>query len=297
MKLIMVFFLVLTSNLSNGQSISDLKAKIDTILKDKDATIGISIMGMNPEDTISINGNGQLPMQSVYKYHLALSVLNQVDQRKLNLNDSIEITEQHLDNDLWSIIRKKHPNGVTLTLGEVLKYTVANSDNVGCDILFDLIGGPTEVESYMHKIGVTDISIKDNEATIQSNWETQYQNWTTSNAAIKVLKIFYENDEEQLSSKSHVYLWEVMKKSWLGEISMKTYLPENTVIAHKTGHSGKNDEGLTAAQNGIGIIFLPNGNYFYLSILISNSSEESEINKRLIADITKLTYDYFDSEN
>jgi beta-lactamase class A/beta-lactamase class A VEB len=285
------------SNLSYGQGIGELKAKIDSVLKDKDALIGISILGMNPEDTISINGTSQLPMQSVYKYHLALTVLNQIDQGKLNLNDTIEITEQHLDNDLWSMIRRKHPNGTKLTLGEVLKYTVANSDNVGCDILFDLIGGPTEVENYMRKVGVTEISIKDNEATIQSNWETQYQNWITPNAAIKTLKIFCENEGEELSSQSHAYLWDLMKKSWLGEISMKTHLPENTVIAHKTGHSGKNDEGLTAAQNGIGIIFLPKGNYFYISILISNSTEESEINKRIIADVTKLTYDYFDSKN
>ena len=74
---------------------------------------------------------------------------------------------------------------------------------------------------------------------------------------------------------------------------MKSYLPENTVIAHKTGHSGKNDEGITDTRNNIRIIFLRNGNYFYMNILISNLTEESEVNKKIIATY----YDIYDVHN
>ena len=297
MKFIIILLLILNSNLSNGQNINVLKNRINKILIDKDATVGISIMGTNPKDIISINGNKKLPMQSVYKYHLALTVLNKVDQGKLNLNDSIKITEQHLDNPLWSVIRKKHPNGGSLTLAEVIKYTVANSDNVGCDILFDLIGGPLVANIYMHNMGISEIAIKHNEKTLQSDWKYQYQNWTTPNTATKALKTFFENENQELSTESHSFLWEIMKKSWFGKISMKTYLPENITIAHKTGHSGKNEKGLTGAQNDIGIIFLPNGNYFYLSILISNSNEKSEVNQKIIADTTKLVYSFFENRD
>ncbi len=285
--------MLLSCNTANAQKINTLKKNLEKILIDKDATIGVSIMGMSPDDTISINGNKHLPMQSVYKYHLAATVLHEVDSGKFDLNDTIKITKEHLDSPLWSVIRKKNPNGGNFTLGDVIKYTVANSDNIGCDILFDLIGGPIMVQNYMHEISISEVAIRHKEAMIQNDWELQYQNWTTANTANKALKLLYENKGNLLSTESHAFLWEVMKKSWFGNISMKTYLPENTVIAHKTGHSGKNEKGITGAQNDIGIIFLPNGNYFYLSILISNSTEESEVNKNVIADITKLTYDYF----
>jgi len=163
-------------------------------------------------------------------------------------------------------------------------------------LLFDLIGGPRVAERYLHKMGINDIAIRNNEEALQSDWELQYKNWTTPIEASNALKIFYENTEKQLSAESHAFLWGVMKKSWFGKISMKTYLPKNIIIAHKTGHSGKNDEGLTGAQNDIGIIFLPNGDHFYLSILVCNSMETSEVNKKIIADIAKLTYDYFDNK-
>lgn len=297
MKLIIAVLSILTINFSNGQTISILKDKIEKILIDKNATVGVAIAGISPDDTISINGDKQLPMQSVYKYHLALTVLREVDKRVWNLNDTIEITKEHLDNSLWSMIRKKIPDGGILKLSEVIKYTVANSDNVGCDLLFDMIGGPIIAQNYMHETGISQVAIRDKEAMLQSDWKMQYRNWTTANAANKTLKLFFENKENQLSAKSHKFLWEIMKKSWFGKISMKTYLPEDVIIAHKTGHSGKNDEGITGAQNDIGIIFLPNGNYFYLSILISDSTEESKVNKKIIADIAKLSYDYFKDKN
>jgi beta-lactamase class A/beta-lactamase class A VEB len=84
-----------------------------------------------------------------------------------------------------------------------------------------------------------------------------------------------------------------MKNSWIDKNGIQQFLPKNTIIAHKTGHSGKNTNGLTGAQNDIGIFFLPNGTNFYLSILVSDSYEESSINKEIIAEIAKVCWDYF----
>jgi len=289
----LTLLLLLSFNFSKGQSINSLKEHINEILADKDATVGIAISGINSNDTLSINGDKQLPLQSVYKYHLALAVLNQVDKGTLHLNDIITITKEDLNNNLWSPIRKKHPQGADLTLAEILKFTVASSDNVGCDLLFKLVGGAKVVETYLHKVGITDIAVAYNEVTQQSKWELQYKNWTTAKSANKALRIFFEKSQQQLSHESHMFLWETMKSSWTGKNSIRGYLPKETVVAHKTGHSGKNNHGLTGAQNDIGIIFLPNGTYFYLSVLVSNSKEKSHVNQKIIADIAKLSWDYF----
>lgn len=297
MKVFLFCLLLVQSFLSYSQEMDVLRNQIKELLANKEATVGVAILGENPQDTLSINGNDQLPMQSVYKYHLGVAVLNEVDKGTISLIDSMEITPEDLDNELWSMIRRKYPGGAKLTISEVLKYTIANSDNVGCDMLFDLIGGPEKVNTYMHESGISDSAVKHKEITIQSDWELQYQNWTTAWAGVLALRTFYENKEGQLSEESHAYLWEVMKTSWSGKLSMRTYLPEKIVFAHKTGHSGKNEDGLTAAQNEMGIIFLPSGEPVYLSIFVSNSKEEEEVNQQLIADITKLTYDHFMSRN
>ncbi len=235
-------------------------------------------------------------MQSVFKYHLALAVLDQVDKGNLSLTDKIRISKKDLDNNLWSPIRKKHPDGANLSLSTMLKYTVAYSDNVGCDILFKIVGGPKVVETFLHQKGIADIAIKYDEMTQQSVWKRQYENWTTANASILALKIFYENKNNLLPPESHSFIWDTMKDSGTGKKSIKGQLPKGIVVAHKTGNSGENHAELTGAQNDIGIVFLPDGTHFYISVLVSDSLETREDNKKIISDIAKLAWDYFSNE-
>jgi len=71
-------------------------------------------------------------------------------------------------------------------------------------------------------------------------------------------------------------------------------LPEETVVAYKTGWSGTHKKtGVTAVVNNIGIFFLPNGEYFIISVFVSESKEDFDTNEKIIADITKATYDYY----
>lgn len=277
-------------------SIDTLKADINSIIADKQATVGISMIGQDSEESISIDGDKHLPMQSVYKYHLSIAVLNLVDQGQFSLDDKITITPDDLDNGLWSPIRKLYPNGAELTLAEVIQHTVAGSDNVGCDMLFEMIGGPKVAHQYFHSIGLTDIAILHEEKLLQSDWSLQYLNWTTANAASQALKMFFENKNNLLSAESHKFLWDTMKSTWTGKKILKGKLPKGTVVAHKTGFSGTNKAGLVAAQNDIGIIFLPNGDYFYLSVLVSDSKESNKTNRAMIADIAKVTWDYFEAQ-
>ena len=74
---------------------------------------------------------------------------------------------------------------------------------------------------------------------------------------------------------------------------MKAGLPENTELAHRTGISGTNDDNLRVAMNDIGIVKLPNGKHFILSVYLKNITEKQEDTEKIIADITKSTWDYF----
>ncbi|WP_408028822.1 class A beta-lactamase, subclass A2 [Tenacibaculum xiamenense] len=287
----------LALNYLNAQSIDLLKQQIHEVLKNKKAHVGVAIEGVNPKDIISINGDSHLPMQSVFKYHLALAVLHQVDLGKLDLNESITIDKKTIEkyNHLWSPLRKKYPNGAEISLAEMIEYTVAWSDNLGCDLLFELAGGLKVVENYLHNIGIKDIAIVHNEINMQAQWDRQFENWTTAKAANKTLKLFYKNANNLLSKKSYGFLLDVLKGTQTGKKSIRGFLPKETIVAHKTGHSGKNKEGLTGAVNDIGIVFLPDGSHFYLSVLVSNSTEPDTTNQRIIAEIAKLTWDYFNN--
>ncbi|WP_240491735.1 serine hydrolase [Flavivirga aquatica] len=137
-------------------------------------------------------------------------------------------------------IRKKYPEGVTLTIAEILEYTITLSDNVGCDVLLELLGRPQAVEDYFRRNNFKNISIKINEETMQNNWDLQFQNWTTPKETNKILQSFYDNKDSLLSQKSYDFVWQMMKATQTGKKRLKGQLPKGTVVAHKTGWSGAN---------------------------------------------------------
>ena len=274
-----------------------LKRQIEQVIEGKSATVAVSIQGMESKETLSINGSVHLPMQSVFKLHLAAAVLHQIDKGKFGINDTIKLTPELIleYKHLWSPLRKKYPKGGMVLIKELLQYNVAWSDNVACDVLLDLIGGPEAVQKYIHGLGVKDIAIVDKEIVLQSDWSRQYLNWSTTDACNSLLQILFEN-EGVLSASSHEFLMSTLKGTSTGKGKIRGQLSKDVVVAHKTGSSGKNKDGLTGATNDIGIVFLPENRYFYISIFVSDSKEDEETNQKMMADIVKLAWDYFQTK-
>ena len=278
---------------TSAQTVNSLRQKIEQIVSTKNAIVGVAIIGDNGKDTLTINGDRHFPLQSVFKFHIALAVLSQIDQGNFSLNQKIKIEKKDLIPNLYSPIRDKYPNGTILPISKILEYTVSQSDNVGCDLLLKLIGGPQVVEEYFIKNNIKDVSIKINEEVQQANWDLQFENWTTPKAANEVLSQFYYNKTKLLSKKSYDFIWKTMKGTKTGKARLKGQLPKNAIVAHKTGTSGANKEGLTEAVNDIGVVFLPNGQHYFISVFVTKSTENNETNEKIISDISKVTWDYF----
>lgn len=266
-----------------------LRTRIDGIVKNSDGIVGVTIIGTGINDTITINNNHRFPMQSVFKFPLALDVLNKVDNGILSLDQKIHITKNDLLPDTWSPLRSKYPDGnVDITLRELLSYTVSESDNNGCDILFRLVGGPAEVNKYVHKLGIKEMEIAATEEEMHKAWNVQYLNWSTPHA---MAQLFYMFDRDSiLSSSSRNFLWELMVSNIYGSKRIKGQLPANTVVAHKTGSSGVNDN-IAAATNDAGIILLPDNKHLVMVVFVSDSPASEDIRDRVISDIAKVTWD------
>lgn len=61
-----------------------LRKEISQIISAKNATVGVSIRSIEDNDTLNINGNLHAPLMSVFKFHIALTVLDQVDNSPLH---------------------------------------------------------------------------------------------------------------------------------------------------------------------------------------------------------------------
>lgn len=290
-KLFNIILFSLLSFSTFGQSKNELRQELNKIILSKNAIVGISIKGIEDKDTVSINGNLKAPMMSVFKFHIALAVLNKVDEGKLSLTQEVFIKKKDLHENTWSPMREDFPDGnVNLTLDKLLRYTVSHSDNNGCDILIDLVGGTKVIQKFINQQGIKDFVIKVNENQMRS-WKNLYVNTTTPLATTALLEKFFKG--EIIKESTTKYLYQIMVETSRGLTWMKAGLPENTELAHRTGISGTNDDNLRVAMNDIGIVKLPNGKHFILSVYLKNITEKQEDTEKIIADITKATWDYF----
>lgn len=288
-----IFFFLFAALPIHAQNTETLRQQIELLVKNKNALVGVAILGSRG-DTLSINGEKHFPMQSVFKFHIGLAMLDAIDKGKFSLNQKIKLKKNQLLEGLWSPIREKYPQGTKLSIAEIMEYTISQSDNAGCDALLRLLGGASAVENYFVKNKFENISIKINEEIMQSNWDLQFQNWTTPKAANEVLAAFFYNKRRLITQKSHDFIWKVMRETSTGKNRLKGLLPPETVVAHKTGWSGVHKiTGISAAVNDIGIVFLPNGEHFFISVFVTNSKEDTQTNERIIAEIAKAAWDYF----
>lgn len=85
-------FLVLNADVSK----LSLQAKIERIARSSEGIVGVAVLGLEDRNLITLNPAKHFPMQSVYKFPLALAVLKQVDEGKLKLDQNIHVTKQDL---------------------------------------------------------------------------------------------------------------------------------------------------------------------------------------------------------
>lgn len=287
LKLIVCFLVFLSC--SAQKNVDGLRQKIDEIISTKNATFGIGIYDFQSEDTLFVNGDKQFVMMSVVKFPQAVAVLKQIDEGKLDFDMKIHFDQSDLRPDTYSPLRDKRTEGnFDISLSEALSYTIARSDNNVCDKLFKILGGVNVAENYMRDLGLKNISIGTDYANMEEN--TMYANQSSPKDMVELLRLFNRN--ELLSPKSTEILWDKMVETYTGPDRIKGLLPEGTIVGHKTGTSGTDENGITVAFNDVGIVKLPNGGSFAIVVFISNSKENKDVNARTIAEISKAAYDF-----
>jgi len=289
-NLVLIILLAAICNFSVAQS-QVLRTKIGEIAKSIKAETGIAVKNFDNNDTLTFNADKHLVMQSVFKLPLVMYTLHLIDSGVLRSDQKVLIRPEDYF-DTWSPIMQKYPNAnVELTIEELMIETLTLSDNVGCDILFRLVGGPFIVNNYFHSIGITDIEIVYNERDMHVDWKNQFANWSTPLAMVQILERVYHAD--LLSKSSHDFIWKSMVDCPLGKMRLRGLLPPETEIAHRTGTGGANDQKVIGAVNDVGIVKLPNGDHVAIVAMISNASEEQAALESAIAQVAKVVYDYY----
>ena len=272
------------------QNHDSLRIKINQIAQDAKGTACVSIENLETGDTLSYNGTHHSPMQSVFKFPIALAIMNMVDKGTISLEDKIHLTKEDLsDTSTYSPMRDKYfKSDTSLAMKELLTYMVSESDNIACDILLKKAGGPKQVEDFIHSLGVNGIAIAASEKEMHANTALQYNSWCEAKEMTHLLKLLYTG--KCVSKSSTDYILNIMYGTSTGAKRLKGLLPEGTAIAQKTGTS-MTEKDLAAATNDAGIITLPNGHHLIITVFVTDSRADFDTRETVIARVAKAAYD------
>lgn len=288
--LIITTLLILTGC---AQHEATLQGKIEALIEDFPAEVGVSVFA--PADTVAINAEGHFPMFSVVKFHQALAVSEQIRKNQMHLTTEtgsyyVNVTAEDLKPDTWSPMRDEHPEGGDFSVRQLMEYSLVNSDNNACDVLFNRFATPAQVEGFVRDLGINGCSVTWTEDEQHIDPLRANDNWTTPAAAASLLTKFYEiHDLDEYS----LFVWDTMAKCNTGTERIPKYISDKaSVIVHKTGTGFFMEDSTITGINDIACIILPDGRHFELAVFISDAKCDVSECEELIAVIARECYSY-----
>ena len=271
---------------------SRLEGELKQAINGKKADIGIAVI-IDGKDTVTVNNETHYPLMSVFKFHQALAIADYLEKQKLSLDTKLAIKKEDLKPDTYSPLRDKYPNGgIEMSIAELLKYTLQQSDNNACDILFHFQGGTKQADDYIRSLGIRDFAIAMTENDMHKDTNLAYENWTTPLAAAELLEIFLQKPLFSKDNKEFIYRTMTECETGKDRLVAPLLNKKGVTIGHKTGTGDRNAKGEQIAVNDIGFVLLPNGHTYSIAVFVKDSKENNQANAQIIAEISRIVYEY-----
>ena len=257
---------------------------LQAIVEPAGGMVGFAAKDLASGRLLGLNQDKPFPMQSVFKLPIAIEVLHQVDEGKLELEREILLGADDAREGASGMVVV--PSRTTVR--KLLEAMVESSDNVGCDRLLALVGGPQAVHARMRGFVSEGITIRFSEREMTAG---KGDNTATPAAMVALL----EGVARQwlgLLPTSAKYLDELLLRVATGAKRIKAGLPPGTPLIHKSG-SSRTQDGKTDATNDVGLISLPNGNRIAIAVFVHDSPADEGTREETIAKLARVAYDTF----
>lgn len=272
------------------QAEEPLEAEILKITEGADARVGVALI-VDWQDTLTVNNDYRYPLMSVMKLHQAIAITSYLEEKGRSLDETISITNRDLKTDTWSPLRDRYPEGnVRMSIRELLCYTLQQSDNNACDILFDRFAAPEYVDSIIRSMGFRDFRIAATEDEMHRDLKKCRENVSSPLSAAELMDRL-ASGTLPLGKEYADFIRSTLLECRTGLNRLPLPLEgSGALIGHKTGTSDREADGRWTGINDVGFVLLPDGRSYTLAVFISDSALGMEENEKLIADISGAVY-------
>jgi beta-lactamase class A len=261
-------FLTATGLCLAGSTIA--RAATDTTVADIEASVGgrVGVMAIDTGDgtEMSHRADERFAMCSTFKWLLAASVLSQVEQDEMSLDERLSYGPEDLLD--YAPVARKHVNTGRLSVEMLCNAAVTVSDNTAANLLLNRIGGPEELTAFLRQCGDEVTRLDRNEPELNTNLPGDERDTTTPRAMAKTMNTILLGDVLSASNRDQLIHWLRDAKTGLGRL--RGGLPSDWIAGDKTG------TGVNGAANDVAIAWPPGRKPILIASYLSGSDASPE---------------------
>ena len=317
MRFLLISILMSTAALARPADVAILKTQIEKVIPRARGEVGVAIKHAESGTEVLVNAEKTYPMASTYKVPILAELFYQRAAGKLALSDRIEVTGTDVHPGGTIALLLDGP-GLQMSIHNLINLMMRVSDNSAADLLIEKIG-PANVTARMRMLGLE--SIRVDRTTLEMILDQEGVDYAAyGKLPIAELRLREEAVDAQTAARANerfnktekdvasphdmnrllekIYrgqivdrassdqMMEFMNHSMIGQTRIPGALPEGTRVVHKTGS-------ISGSTNDTGIVYLPDGNHLFITVMMRDARAATADRERVIADVAKYAYDYF----
>ena len=294
---------------------------LEEIAASLDGTVGIAVTDVQTGRSYAIRGEEWFPQQSVSKLWVTLTALDEVDEGRLDLDESVLIGPADLTlfhQPLRDLVRAR--GSFRTDYADLIQRAITRSDNTANDRILRRVGGAEAVDDFLAANAIVGVRFGADERTKQSaiaglSWNQAYSidnaffdaRDRVPDAARRAAFEAYLADPvdgatplgitralarlargELLSPSSTALILATLRETRSGPQRLKGGVPPGWSIGHKTG-TGQFFAGEQSGYNDIGILTSPDGHRYALAVMIARTAEPTLARMRMMQEVTVAT--------
>lgn len=272
---------------------SQLDAQVFALADGSGGRIGVAAIDLSTGRTVTVLGDTPFPMASTSKIAIASTFLDAVDHGRLSLSGSYPLMVPVKSKKYSSVVAPVRA-GSMMTGQQLIERSLIHSDNSATDALLAAVGGPPAVNRWLRATGNTGLHLDRDIATLVRD-DGEYdparmidsRDSATPKAMAQLLSGIYQG--RWLTANSRAFLLATMEQCVTGKRRMRSQLPGDVVVAHKTGT-------LSNTSSDVGLIQTSDGRVYAVAIYVTGQGGHAGRDAKIAA-ITRTLYDGYQVES
>jgi beta-lactamase class A len=296
-----------------------LQARLEQLAQAYKEPVGIAVTDVATGWTAKVAADQTYPQQSVSKLWVAMSVLQAVDEGRIALDQQVIMRPE--DRSVFYqplTARIRGPNGFPITVADLLRHALIESDNSANDKLIAELGGADTVTRTIAAKGLHGVAVGGAERDVQTRtagltWKPEYgRTWIFKTARAQlpdavrdaalatyladppdgatpegvVTALAALKRGELLSRASTDFMLGLMGEARTGVMRMRAAVPSGWALAHKTG-TGPDWRGASVGINDVGLLTAPDGRTYAVAVMIRQTSRPPSARHAIMQNVVR----------